>query len=593
MKKRGLSLPSIMLIIFGVIALILLFFFLYPSITNLIEQNSNSNKENLQNSLTNQGDKINNESNIIGSVRTISNCIPIDSPCNLQKCGIVDNGCGSINCGNCGNTEGCINGVCVSNPATNCRGTNKGLDFVNKGTTTYYGSSYTDYCAPDNIGIYKYSCNLDGTIMGGYYNCKSYGYDSCSNGACIRGTTNIPDINTPKNNLSLLLFISPQYSNDNLIINTINQYQDSLKKEGFSSKIIKLTNSENTIGQIRKIILTEVKNDNSVKAGLFIGEDIVSFVIRSPNIESPQYSPWEILDNPINYVNVSADFSSEILPSYSIFQPSDDPFIFDDMYARADRVWFVADDQGILPNPDFFVSFLMPPENQLFNQRRDKIIFALDKFTQYHDNKIDYGNTIHYEIYNFSFENNPGSTPIISLSSFNVLGNLIGQITGPNSECLFDYSTNYKAFLAWGHGDPHEVWASCEVYSQNLSSIKTPLVIVSGCNTGGWYTNASGRYIDEHYEFYPGGRKTHVYNALMPPNFQYTEKKLLSESIFDSNNLIALESGVIQTGNQKFEKDYIDRFTYSLESGKTLAEAHLSGGSYGTLWFYGDPFFHY
>jgi len=91
----------------------------------------------------------------------------------------------------------------------------------------------------------------------------------------------------------------------------------------------------------------------------------------------------------------------------------------------------------------------------------------------------------------------------------------------------------------------------------------------------------------------PLGGKTHIYNSLTPPDFQDHEHKIILESIFDSNDLIALESGVMQSGEKQEDKDYIDRFVSSLKSGKTIAEAHLSGGSYAILWFYGDPFFHY
>ena len=584
-KGGGLSLPAKIRIISGIIVLIVLSYFLYFSIINSTKNNPNSNSGNLQNSINNPSNgELNNGTNIVTS-SGINNCVPIDNPCNLKRCGMVDNGCKSVSCGSCNNADACINGVCVSNPTKSCVGTARGdLDFANKGRTTYWGSSYMDYCAPDNIGVYKSSCNPDGTMMGGYYNCKAYGYDNCYDGACINGSVSISQNNVPEKGISLLIFISPQYSNDNSIINAVNQYQDSLKKEGFNSKIIKLTNSENTIGRIRNIILTEVKNDSSMKAGLFIGEDIVSFVIRSSAvIESPIYDPWEILDEPINYINASSDFlipSNGVLPSSSVFQPSDDPSIFDDMYARADRIWFTADNNGVLPNPSFFVSFLMPPENnQTFNQKRDKIIFALNKFTQYHNNPIDYGNIIPYEVYNFSLDSAPGDTAINALFSFNILGNLTGQIGGHNQKCLFDYNTNYKAFLAWGHADPHFVWTTCDVYSENISNLKTPFAILSGCNTWGWYTNESF-----------GGRKTNVYDVYsMPPIFQPIQDKLFLESIFDSNNLIALETGTMQPGYQ----NYINNFTYSLESGKTLAEAHLSGGAYGTLSFYGDPFFHY
>ncbi|MFH1503244.1 MAG: hypothetical protein ABIE36_01145 [Candidatus Diapherotrites archaeon] len=476
--------------------------------------------------------------------------------------------------------SGCQNGACIGKENNNdeenslCTDSDEGMNYFIYGTTTDSLGAVSDGCSilNDNT-LTEYYCSGNSKSRVNYI-CPN----GCQNGACMREEENSGVTNPP----SLLIFISPQYSNEDLIIEAVNKYQNSLKKEGFSSKVIKLTNSENTISQIRKIILTEVKKDNSVKAGLFIGEDLFSSVTNFGNVQSPQYNLFEILDEPINYITIPVDFSSGILPDSQTFQPSDDASIFDDIIARGDTILFVVDNSRLVfPNPDFFISSLMPPESYPIDQKINKIIFALNKFTKYHNNPVDYGNLIRYKVYNFSFENDP-NTPLITLSSFNVLGNLQGEITGPGSDCLLDKSNTYKSVLVWGHGDPSCVYLPCTICSEEFSSLKTPFIIVSGCSTGGWYTNESF-----------GGRKTHVYNAWMPPNFQYQEKKLISESIFDSNDLIALESGLMQPGEKQKDKDYIDRFVSSLKSGKTIAEAHLSGGGYAILWFYGDPFFHY
>ncbi len=400
--------------------------------------------------------------------------------CLIDSSGMINFGWTGMKCPN-----GCSNGACIGEVENNnfCTDSDGGLNYFIYGTTTDSLGTVSDGCSTlnDNV-LTEYYCSENSKSHVNYI-CPN----GCSNGACI--TEEYRDVNNPP---YLLIFISPQYSNEDLIIEAVNKYQISLKNEGFSSKVIKLNNSENTISQIRKIILTEVKKNNSVKAGLFIGEDIFSSVTNLANIEAPQYNLFEILDEPINYIAVPINFTSQILPDSQTFQPSDDASIFDDMIARGDKIFFVVDNSKLVfPSPDFFVSSLMPPESYSFNQKIEKIIFALNKFAVYHNNPVDYGNTIEYKVYNFSFDNVAGSTPLITLSSFSALGDLQGEITGLGSDCLFNKSDTYKLVLAWGHGDPSCVYLSRTVCSENISSLKTPFIIVSGCSTGGWYTNES------------------------------------------------------------------------------------------------------
>ena len=95
----------------------------------------------------------------------------------------------------------------------------------------------------------------------------------------------------------LLIFISPQYSNDNLIRSAIKNYQQTIKeKPEWNSSIILLTNNTNTIQSIDHQIETIAQHHN-LTACMLIGEDItLPIKTRFNTIEKPTLTKYSTIN---------------------------------------------------------------------------------------------------------------------------------------------------------------------------------------------------------------------------------------------------------------------------------------------------------
>jgi hypothetical protein len=117
--------------------------------------------------------------------------------------------------------------------------------------------------------------------------------------ATIPTTTTIQPqtINLSSDASYLLIFISPQYHNDNHILTAIQNYQQAIKETpGWNSTIITLTNNTNTIQSIDHQIETIAQKQN-LTACMLIGEDITLPIKTTYNtIQKPTLSKYSTIN---------------------------------------------------------------------------------------------------------------------------------------------------------------------------------------------------------------------------------------------------------------------------------------------------------
>ena len=109
--------------------------------------------------------------------------------------------------------NGCANGVCIKKSQTiNCKESDKGLDYYQKGTACIGDNCKTDYCYFGNTLIEYYIeeddsfdgiCNLDTDIFYKKHDCDY----KCEDGACIEPIQNITNITCTDTDGGINLFI--------------------------------------------------------------------------------------------------------------------------------------------------------------------------------------------------------------------------------------------------------------------------------------------------------------------------------------------------------------------------------------------------
>lgn len=104
----------------------------------------------------------------------------------------------------------------------------------------------------------------------------------------------------------LLIFISPQYHNDNLLFSAIKNYQQAIKeKPGWTSRIIPLTNNSNTVQIIDHQIETIAQQKN-LTACMLIGEDIaLPIKTRFNTIQKPTVTTYSTINTTQQFLCIS------------------------------------------------------------------------------------------------------------------------------------------------------------------------------------------------------------------------------------------------------------------------------------------------
>jgi len=351
----------------------------------------------------------------------------------------------------------------------------------------------------------------------------------------------------------LLVFISPQYANDNLIQSAVNNYLTAVKQDiNWNSRIISLNNTTNSIGKIREVI----KNDynNGLKAALMIGEDIKTALnSESGSQDAPSVVPWQELNQDISYAKFPLSDTTDI--TFHTISHNATAIELDNILSPPVGTSVILGNVRTY-QAEIFTSLLYPVNSDPYATKQAKIIKALNKFAS--NRKVSYGNEI--EVFEDS-----ASHEGLDWDSFSKLGNI--HYTKNCGNCMVNENNQYKLFMARGHALPSLIQVGRNMMASEVKNINTPFFTANGCYVKGWVTS-----IDE-----PDGR-------LNLPN---RTLEIFMEQIFDSNHL-----RIMMLGTEGDVTNFA-KFVDALNNGKTIAEAYTLDNNPMSSVFYGDPTFRF
>lgn len=254
-------------------------------------------------------------------------------------------------------------------------------------------------------------------------------------------SNHIQTIHLSNNTPYLLIILSPQYSQDDTIIQSIHTYQQAIiEKPGWISKIIQLTNESNTIHLIDEYIETTAQRQN-LTAVLLIGEDITLPIKNTyQTINKPQINTYSIS-------NTSSNNQKTIC-----------------------------------------VSLLHPTPTATYQQKQTQIITTLNRFST----------TRVLTLHNPSIIIEQESLTTYSQKDYLTLANTIQasyqQNTNP-SQLISLVHTPHDIICLHGHGTPHQLQlnttTNLKLTSDMAASLQTTILAIDGCYTDSIYSTIS------------------------------------------------------------------------------------------------------
>ena len=260
----------------------------------------------------------------------------------------------------------------------------------------------------------------------------------------------------------MLVFVSPQYSGDISILQAIEDYAAAVEDDvGWKIKIVKLTNTTNTVGHIRHVI-REHYYSSKMFAAMIVGEDTdTPLDAEKPYIEVPSICLWSELDEPIYLSSHTNTTSKWVPPGVGIEELND----------LLRGTWVDA----TAHKPDVCISLIYPTASWEYEEKRTRLVSTFEKFS---DRAFDYEDNMIFVV-----NGTMHSTRV--WSNFAILGNVSGRTDGSREDWIDAHGDRFKLVTSLGHGNPR----SADVLRcEDLEFIDTPFLVVGGCHTAGWYS---------------------------------------------------------------------------------------------------------
>jgi len=347
-----------------------------------------------------------------------------------------------------------------------------------------------------------------------------------------------PNINNLTNGetleyIDMLIFISPQYSDDIEIKNAICSYISAVKEDiNWIIKIIDIEQNNNDYREIDKII-ESYYDLYEIKACLMVGEDTDTALGGLNNyMKKPSLVPW---------------FTTGREKSYELSE------------------------HGIICKPyimDICISLMYPTGALDYQTKKTQIMSAFNKFC----NLRSISNNYNITVFEGSDINYFSKQMYQNLQCFS---NLYYQEDPTEEEIKTSLDESHLMYYVHGHSNPsgtdvnsnNSGWFSAD----NLDKIDTPFFGADGCYVGGWWSDKSDS------------------DDLCPS----IDCLWYGSKIFSSENIVVMALGMLSQNGFSYPVSFIENSIPGLLEGKTLAESMIGETCLGENIIIGDPTFHF
>ncbi|MDD4953905.1 MAG: hypothetical protein PHG40_03240, partial [Candidatus Omnitrophica bacterium] len=254
------------------------------------------------------------------------------------------------------------------------------------------------------------------------------------------------------NAFDMLIFVSPQYVNNQDVLDGIEMYMEAIRKEGWNPKLIKLTPQENNFKDIDRKIEEEYSK-HPLRTCVMVGEEIDTPLSADGDYEEmPSALPWSTLGG---------------TKSYELYKGRQITSEF--------------------KHCDTFISFVYPVHSLSYEERVADLRAIFEKFSKER-------NKAYSEDIQVFFGQDGLSAQALKQLYKQILGKFgtVSLLQDPSlNEVEATLSKSYMLVCADGHADPSAVALGANPESVSfqaafLKYLNVPVVFLDGCFTGGW-----------------------------------------------------------------------------------------------------------
>jgi len=332
--------------------------------------------------------------------------------------------------------------------------------------------------------------------------------------------------------IDMLIFVSPQYSEDMEVFSSILKYIESVKQDiGWNTEIVSIAKHENDFLKIDQEI-EQYYEQYKIKSCIMVGEDIDTVLSGdSDYMEKPSIIPWS---------TIGGESAYDISPQGIVCKP----------YATK-----------------ICISLIYPTNTLEYQTKKSQIVFAFNKFSERQEYNLE--NILICE----SSDINKNSKYVYN--SLNNLSKLEYFEDVTDEKMNFILKKSYSSFFVHGHSNPsgtiinvqNKLWFSADFVDQ----IDTPIFGADGCYVNGWWSNSED-------------------NNNLDLSINYT---WYGDKIFSSEHVQVMALGLLSQTGYSYSVSFIETVFPSISQAKTVAESVIDKPCLGDTILIGDPTFHF
>lgn len=344
------------------------------------------------------------------------------------------------------------------------------------------------------------------------------------------------------NIVDMLIFISPQYKDDEEILQAIENYIAAVEGDvGWSVEIITISTEENFFTDIDDYIESYYE-DYNIKACIMVGEDLhTALAGDSDYTEGPSTVPW---------------YTTGGMDAYKI-----------------------GEEGGVIQTPnrmDICISLIYPTNDLDYTTKKLQIISVFNKFSMQRHAYYTKDLLVFVDA-DLAKSNNYKTRTIYQ--TMDDYGNLYYNEDPTGSDVQNSLIELYSMYYVEGHSSPSGTCVSSNgstgFFANYLDELKTSFFGATGCFVNGWWSA------------FPD-------NNWLDPSITNEGFPHYGSMIFISPWLRVMVLGILSSNGWSFKTSFIEHAVQNLTNGMTLAESmigNIYSGDYQTV--VGDPTFHY